>query len=173
MPRCKSAISNWHSAIALACHVPAPCTHAVVVVAHLDADRMPLAVFRAARLVSQIVLLAQFVGDARRRGIEIVRVANDLRAAAAIVGHVAQRRDVDAIVRVAARTSAPSARAASAASDWRERAGTTAAAPARKRKRKRRRQTRWRRLRTHGVALSVDADRVHEHFGLANETLHL
>ena len=70
------------------------------------------------RRIAEVVLLAQFVGDARGRRVEIARVADDLGAPAAVVGHVAQRGDVDAIVagdaaascRCAAERSAAAAR---------------------------------------------------------------
>ena len=78
--------------------------------AHFDADRVPAAVLLPGRRVAEVVLLAQFVGDARRRRIEIARVADDLGAAAAVVGHVAQRDDIHAIVDRRAATRPPAAR---------------------------------------------------------------
>src|SRR5215210_1541222 len=74
-------------------------------ISQLDTNRVPLPVLYTRRGVAQIVLAAQFVGDARRRGLEITRAADDLRAAAAVVGDVAERRHVHPFV--AAATAAP------------------------------------------------------------------
>src|SRR5580765_8665672 len=77
---------------------------------------MPAAVLLSARRVAEVVLLAQLVGDARGRGVEIARIADDLGAPAAVVGHVAERHDVDTIViRIAAAVPAVAAAAASSA----------------------------------------------------------
>src|SRR2546427_570637 len=84
--------------LTLAPAVPPRGANPIAAVAHLDPNRMPAAVFLPGRRIPEIVLLAQFVGDAARRGIEVARFTNDLGAAAAVVGHVAQRRHVDRIV---------------------------------------------------------------------------
>src|SRR2546427_7205838 len=84
--------------LTLAPAVPPRGANPIAAAPHLDANRMPAAVFFPGRRIAEIVLLAQFVGDAARRRIEVARFTNDLGAAAAVVGHVAQRRHVDRIV---------------------------------------------------------------------------
>src|SRR6267142_3922316 len=79
------------------CYISPAGAHAVVAVADFDADGVPAAVFLPAGRIANVVLLAQLVGDVRRRRIEIARVADDLGPPAAVVGHIAQRRDVHAI----------------------------------------------------------------------------
>src|SRR5436190_15450989 len=95
-------------ATSLARDVPPSRAHAVAL-ARFDADGVPAAVLRPRGGVTQVVLLAQLVGDAGDGGIEIAHPADDLGTAAAVVGDVAQRGDVDAIVAGAAgsRASAP------------------------------------------------------------------
>ena len=151
---------------------------AVGAIAELDADRVPAAVFLSARRIAEVVLLAQLVGDAGGRRIEIARIADDLGAAAAVVGHVAQRHDVDAIVvQTAASTSA-----AAPATAPRRAAGAGRSAACRRTDRapgKRHVATApepaargggWRDGR---FAFAVDPDRVDQHFGLANLRLEL
>src|SRR2546427_7397139 len=84
--------------LTLAPAVPPRGANPIAAVPPLDPNRMPAAVFFPGRRIPEIVLLAQFVGDAARRRIEVARFTNDLGAAAAVVGHVAQRRHVDRIV---------------------------------------------------------------------------
>src|SRR5204863_1830483 len=84
-------------------------------IARLDADRVPAAVLFPRRRIAEIVLLTELVGDVRGRRIQVASVADDFRAAAAVVGHVAQGDDVDAIV---VGTGAAGPAAASAAA-WR------------------------------------------------------
>ena len=73
---------NWSSAEAparsrkeldthLARHVSPTRAHAVGALAHLDADGMPAAILLAARRISQVVLLVQFVGDAGSRRVQV------------------------------------------------------------------------------------------------------
>jgi len=69
----------------------------VVAVAHHDLDRVPLAVLWRGRGVAKKILLAQLVGDPRRRGVEIAIRHDDLGATAAVVGDRAQRVDVHAL----------------------------------------------------------------------------
>src|SRR5512138_3657185 len=64
----------------------------------VDADRVPLAILRSIRRVSQVVLAAELVGNAGRRGIQIACTADDLGPPAAVVGDLAQRERVHAIV---------------------------------------------------------------------------
>src|SRR5437016_1385016 len=87
---------------ALACEVAAPRANAVIPVFDFNANRVPAAVLLPQRCVPEIVLLAQLVRDVRRGRIEIARVADDLGATAAIIRHVAQGADVDAIAAAAA-----------------------------------------------------------------------
>ena len=107
------------------------------------------------------------------RGIQVARVANDLGAAATVVGHVAQRDDVHPVVARPCRT---------AAELWcRSRLKGTAGEAGRKRLRKRlrkrprdrrRRAARWR-LRAPDGVLAVDADRIDQHLALADLLLDL
>src|SRR5688572_10374001 len=90
--------------------------------------------------ITEVVLLAQFVGDVGHRRIQIAEVAYDLGASAAVVGNFAQRHHVDTIVD-ADRT--PAARWRIAAAGLRHRNATAAAAT---RERERNRQTRLRLL---------------------------
>src|SRR3712207_9234584 len=48
-------------------------------VLHFDADGVPAAILLSRAGVAEIVLLAQFIGDARRRALEIAGAADDLR----------------------------------------------------------------------------------------------
>src|SRR5688572_21665305 len=97
--------------------------------------------------VSQVVLLAQLIGDAAYRRIEIAEVAHDLRASAAVVRDLTQRHHVHAVVAPAHRSSAARRRITAG---LRHRNATRATASARKRKRNRQPRLRlanWR-LRT-------------------------
>ena len=96
--------------------VAATSANAIAVIADFDTDGVPPAVFLSAGRITQIVLLAQLVGDARRRRIQIVGVVNDLCATAAVVGEVAQRHAVD---RVGAVLEIPAARGAFRTGRWR------------------------------------------------------
>src|SRR5204863_9639861 len=132
-----------------------------------DADRMPAPVLLRSRWISEVVLLAQLVGDVRGCGIQVARVPHDLGAAAAVVRHVAQRDHVDAIV-VGCAAARPATTTASAAGRRRLRPAWPSAAATR-RKWKRNRRSRWwpeRRL-----ALAVDTDGVDEHLAFANHLL--
>src|SRR5262245_14149758 len=105
---CGSRISDWiadcdpqseiRNPKCLAGDVAATGAHPVRAVAHFHPDRMPATVLASERPVTEIVLAAQFIGDTGRGRVEIVRVANDLGSSTAVVGHVAQRDDVDAFV---------------------------------------------------------------------------
>src|SRR5947207_4172762 len=115
----------------LTCDVAAARADAVIAVAHFDADGVPAAVLLAAGWITQVVLLAQLVGDVGGRRIEVACVPHDFGAAAAVVGHIAQRRDVHAIVVAALpRPSAAScpATAATTAADRRLRPARTSSA---------------------------------------------
>src|SRR6185295_581746 len=80
---------------------PTASAHEVIEVAQLDADGVPAPVLRAGGRVPKVVLLAQLVGNSRGRGIEIEGRTDDFRAAAAVVGDVAQGRHVDTLVAAA------------------------------------------------------------------------
>src|SRR5712691_10617768 len=161
----------------LTCDVAAARADAVIAVAHFDADGVPAAVFLAAGWITEVVLLAQLVGDVGGRRIEVARVPHDFGAAAAVVGHFAQRRDVHAIV--VAALPRPSAAAcpatATTAADRRLRPARTSSAPAAaSRKGKWDRHGPRRRLRPHRrFAPAIDADRVHQHLTVANLRLDL
>src|SRR5205823_3788878 len=170
--RNQSATRNPRSAMS-ACYIPSACANAVVVVSDLDADRMPAAVLRAGGLVAEVILLAQLVGDARGGRIQIARIADDLGTTAAVVGHVAQRLDVDAIVVASAPAGAASATAGRSADGTARRPPADSAADRRIArssawKGHRNRNTRWprRRRRVGLLALAVDPDRVHEDLAL-------
>src|SRR5712691_2436645 len=114
----------------LTCDVAAARADAVIAVTHFDADGVPAAVFLAAGWITQVVLLAQLVGDVGGRRIEVARVPHDFGAAAAVVGHIAQRRDVHAIVVAALTRPSASSGPAATAADRRLRPPRTPAAPA-------------------------------------------
>src|SRR5207247_1049248 len=79
--------------------VSAPRAHAVrPSLAQLDPNRMPAAVSLHERWIAEVILLAQLVGDAGGGRVQIARLTDDFSAAAAVVRHVAQRRDVHAVV---------------------------------------------------------------------------
>src|SRR5664279_1658329 len=59
-------------------HVPLARPDAVVVIADFHADRVPPAVLLPVGRIAQVVLLAQLVGHARRRRMQLTRVADDL-----------------------------------------------------------------------------------------------
>src|SRR5262245_35946239 len=132
---------------------------------------MPLPVLLRGRLVTEVVLLAQLVGNARRGLLEIRRKANDLGAAAAVVGHVAQGRRPQ---RVGAAAPAMTLRRRTGRRRWRR---PSAAAAARERRRERNRtalllvspQSRPR----HRLRGAVDANRINQRLALANPLLHL
>src|SRR6476659_5704749 len=88
--------------VLLPCDIPSPSPYVVRGVAHFHADAVPAAVFRRLRRIAHVVLPAQLVCDPGGGGIEIAGEADDLGSAAAVVGDVSQRRDVDAIVVAAA-----------------------------------------------------------------------
>src|SRR5262249_8363785 len=120
-------------------------------------------VFLACRGVAEVVLLAQFVGDIFRGGIEIPRLADDFRASSAVVRELPQRTDVDAVVSPRPAAARPE--------DLRE----SAAGPAWKRKRNwdaRWISRNWGGTRTGTIGrelrFSVNPDRVHQHFALAD-----
>src|SRR3954452_8465596 len=105
------------------CDVTPACTDAIIAIAKFDTNRMPSSVLLAFGRVAEIVLPAQFVGDVRGRRIQIARIADDFGAAAAVVGHVTQRDDVDAVV-IALLRARP---ALAAAASWRTRPPAAAA----------------------------------------------
>src|SRR5215217_1250974 len=79
--------------------IPAARPDDVLRVADFETDGVPPSVLLVAgRRVTQEVLLAQFVGDAGGRAVEIARLPDDLRAAAAGVGDLPQDADVDRFV---------------------------------------------------------------------------
>src|SRR4051812_4531346 len=176
------ATGNWLLARS---DVAAACAHVVRGIAHLDTDGVPAAVLGSRCRVPEVVLLAQFGGGAGGRGIQVACRADDLGAPAAVIGNVAQGGDVDAVVRHAApaRGSAPRSRIARCGHRrWRRRGRWT---PAWDRKRQRNRprhpaplsegrhvatpRERVPPRRSRGRA--VDADRVDQHFALANQLL--
>ena len=135
---------------------------------------MPPAVFLPGRGVAEVVLLAQFVGDARGRRIEIAGIAHDFGSSAAVVGQVAQRGDVDAIVRPAARPAA----AVPPVPPIGGRGGGQPLPPrgapgngSRNRQRNARRLQR--RASNRRLALAVDADGIDEHLALPNLLLEI
>src|SRR4029453_10897968 len=91
----------WRAAarhiLTLACDVASPRADAVVVVTDFHFDGVPATVFLSRRGIPQVVLLAQLVSDVRRRRVEVPRVPNQLGAASAVVGQIAQRGDVHGI----------------------------------------------------------------------------
>src|SRR5436189_2598509 len=118
----------------LARNIAPPRPDAIVAVRDFDADRMPAAVFLRRRRIPEIVLFAQLVGDVLGRRVQVASRADDLGAAAAVVGHVPQRDDVHAIV-----AGSPASRPAAARTTTADRrpASSPAAAPRRKWKRNR------------------------------------
>src|SRR5262249_7372996 len=122
--------------------------------------------------VAEIVLLAQFVGDAFSRRIDVARIANDLGTAATIVRQVAQRDNVDAIV------SWPASRIAAALTEnlsQQREAPTWPASPGKWIRYGRRTPRGDRRRSTPNdvVAFAVDAHRIDDHFALANLLLEI
>src|SRR5215471_10996086 len=71
--------SRARDILVLASDVASARPHAITVILDFDADRMPATILLPRGGVSKVVLLAQLVGDARRRGIEVARIADDLR----------------------------------------------------------------------------------------------
>src|SRR5262245_55631203 len=102
---------------------------------------MPASVFLLRRLVSEVVLLAQFIGDGGRGRIHIARIADDFGLTAAVVRHFTQRRDVDAVGEDAAGRSAALPAENLKAPAWA------------RRERERHRQPRWPGPRWRGVGL--------------------
>src|SRR5215467_11548433 len=97
----------------LAGYVATASADSIAAVLDFNPNRVPAAVLPSERGVAQVVLLAQFVGDAGSGRIEVAGIAHDLGAASAVVGDLAQRGGVDAIVRAgppAAATVAPARR---------------------------------------------------------------
>src|SRR5262249_24576732 len=143
-------------------------------IAQLDSNGVPAPVAVSRAGIAEVVLLAQLVGNAVHGRIEIPRVAHNLRASAAVVGDLAQRDDVHPVVRIAGEDSAAASAAAGITRLWRWHAAATSAAREWKRNRNARRLLNGRRRprteRWFGIA--VDADRVDEHFGFADDALH-
>src|SRR5688572_29390132 len=73
--------------------------HGVAPFADIDADRVPAAVLFERARIAQEVLFAQLVGDARRRVVQALEPAHDLRAAARVVRDLPQRVRVDPLAR--------------------------------------------------------------------------
>src|SRR5438067_8786448 len=94
----------------LRCDVALARTNGVAAVLNLHLDVVPAAVLLPLVVVPKVVLLAQFVGDVRRRRIEVAEAADDLRPAAGVVGDASQR----SLVHVLA-SNRPSPRAAALA----------------------------------------------------------
>src|SRR5215208_5805343 len=122
--------------------IPAARPDDVLRVADFETDGVPPSVLLVAgRRVTQEVLLAQFVGDAGGRAVEIARLPDDLRAAAAGIGDLPQDADVDGFVAPgAARRSAWIRRARrriTRRGDRRRPASTASAAWQRERERRR------------------------------------
>ena len=69
--------------------VPAARSHPQGSVTHFHSNGMPPTVAMAGTHVSEVVLLAQFIGDARRRRVEIPWAANDFSTTATAVGNLA------------------------------------------------------------------------------------
>src|SRR5687768_2430361 len=141
-------------------------------VAQLDSDGVPTAVAMTGARISEIVLLAQLIGDAGDRRIEIAEVAHDLRASAAVVGDLTQRHHVHAIV--ASHRSGAAHRRITARLRHRNATRATAATREGKWNRQPRLRLADRRLRTleGRLPLAVDAHRIHQHFGLAHDLLY-
>src|SRR5215467_3015924 len=98
---------------------------------------MPAPVLFSERGISKVVLLAQLVGNRRRRRIQVPRIANDFGVPSAVVGHLAERACIHAVV---AAPAGPAALSAAASNQLRPAAAWKAAAPAdgrRERKRNR------------------------------------
>src|SRR5688572_24041573 len=143
--------------------VPAACADDQTAIAHLDADGVPPAVFLSAARVRQVVLLAQFVGDAGGRGVQTLESADDFRTPTRIVGDLTQGGRVDAFT----------ARVPSAAENSPGRLRQCGPPAAREGERKRNRARdggRRRRLASGTIATGrVDAEGVHHHLALANQ----
>src|SRR5262245_26474747 len=139
---------------------------AIAVAADFDTDGMPPAVFLPTGWVAQIVLLAQLVGDACRRGIEIVRVADDLGPTAAVVGEFAERQTVNW---VGAMLDVPPTGGALRIGRGPARTPATAAWRKRKGHRQASRPTSLiQRRPPERRPFAIDADRIHERLALAN-----
>src|SRR5262245_2874263 len=128
---------------------------------------MPASILRCRGRVSEVVLLADFVRDAGGGRIDVARIPNDLRASAAVVGHVAECNDVDAFI------AWPRSLAAIAAENLRPYRVPPAAGPpaaaGRKGKRDGLRASgngRRRRPANAVVDVAVDADGVNNHLAL-------
>src|SRR5262245_28967009 len=68
-------------------------------VPHLHSDGMPAAIFLTGTDISQVVLTAQFVGNARSCAVEIAKASHDFGTSAGVVGNLAQRVSVHALTR--------------------------------------------------------------------------
>src|SRR5262245_32193419 len=125
---------------------------------------MPAAVPVGVARVPQVVLLAQFVGDAGRRGAKTCGSADDLGSAAGVVGDLTQGVRIHSIAR---RGAAPPATAAIAPATRRKAGGLTSAA---------REGPRYGKGNLYrgpddvvaAAAGAVDPERVDEHVALAN-----
>src|SRR5262245_10499581 len=122
---------------------------------------MPLAVSLCVARISQVVLLAQLVSDARRRRPQSLRAADDLRPSTGVVGDLTKRVRIHAI----ARRTRPATTASTTATTRNRRQTRPRPAPSWEWK-----WHRHRKRRTHDVNPSpgpVDTERVDEHFALA------
>src|SRR5262245_22612318 len=75
--------------------VAAPGTYGQATILDFHTDGMPTAVLVAAVRVTHVVLLAQFVGDARCRCVKAVKATDDFRPSTSVVGDLAQRLRID------------------------------------------------------------------------------
>src|SRR2546426_687828 len=82
-------------------HVPLTRAYFESPIPDFNLDGVPTAVLLPGARISEVVLLAQFVGDARGRAVEVAELADDLRAAAAIVSDGPERIGVYPIAAVA------------------------------------------------------------------------
>src|SRR5262245_13719709 len=127
---------------------------------------MPAAIALSRCRIADVVLLAQLAGDSFGRRVQVARLSDDFSPAAAVIGEVAQRDRVDAIMR--SRWSGPrrpcNLRTA-AGPPWRTR----------KWNRHRRHPRRWtgRPWRKDGSALAVDPDGVDHDLTLAYQLLQI
>src|SRR5207244_10657457 len=136
-------------------------------VADVHLDGVPLPVFLPAVVVADVVLHAQFIGQALRGGAEIAEPADDFGAAAGVVGDRSQR----VLVHVLAACPPPGAANRREADLRRVReAPAGEAAPAARKRNREARTVRLPRLRCEGGhVVAVHAERVDHHFALANQ----
>src|SRR5687767_15522512 len=78
-------------------HVSATRADIQATVAHVHSNRMPAAVLVAGAGISEVVLFAQLVGDARGGRFETVKAADDLGAATGVVGDLPQCVGIDPV----------------------------------------------------------------------------